>query len=66
MTDFAVCPGGGKPPRLFRFDIEDPEVLAILDPEANVLRINKALYDRLTNLQQWEVMKTRHRMITAA
>lgn len=63
MTDFAICPKDG-PPRLFRFDIEDDNVLSELDPETNVLHINRYLYDKLPEHLKQEVYKTRALMLT--
>lgn len=62
--DFAICPAGGYP-RIFRFDLTDDRVLSELDPETNVLRINKYLYDKLLPWQQQEVFKTKALVLTA-
>ncbi len=60
---FAICPTGGYP-RIFRFDNNDDRILSELDPVMNVLRINRYLYDRLTEAQQQEVYKTKALVLT--
>jgi len=61
--DFAMCPRDGYP-RLFRFNLVDDKIVSILDPETNLLRINRYFYDRLPEYLQHEVLKTKARMLT--
>lgn len=54
---FAVCPAQGLP-RVWRFDLTEPGILARLDKSKNLMRINKDIFDQLDRLQQWEVMRS--------
>jgi len=61
---FAFLPEGGLP-RLLRFDLTDDHVIARLDRDKNLLRINKRLFDQLGQHQQREVEKTQSDEIIA-
>ena len=63
INDFAICPKDGYP-RLFRFDIHDDRTLSELDLELNLLRINRYLFNKLTEAQQGEVFKTKAKILT--
>jgi len=54
---FAYCPTGGLP-RLFRFDLTEPQIVARLDKANNLLHINRVLFDQLDEMKQREVEKT--------
>jgi hypothetical protein len=55
----AFCPDNG-PPRLIRFNLPDAGtgVIATLDVQHNLLRVNKEKYDKLDSLRQHVVLKT--------
>lgn len=54
---FAYCPEGGLP-RLLRFDLTEPHIVARLDRDNNLLLINRELFDKLDSWQRKEVEKT--------
>jgi hypothetical protein len=60
---FAIIPPVG-PPRLFRFYAGGEEMpVAILEPEHNLLYINKDKYDRLSSIERHMVLRTHQRII---
>ena len=59
-TDTVLCPDKGLP-RLIRYDLPDNELdlVSVLNIEQNLLRINRVLFDMLSEMQQDWVIKTR-------
>lgn len=58
MRSFALNPDEG-PPRLFRFVYDLPdEVIATLDEKNNLLRINRPLFEQLSEHEQASVLRT--------
>jgi hypothetical protein len=58
---FALCPDGGLP-RLWRFveddDMTEARIVSKLDPNMNVLLINRTLFDQLGELNRIMVLRT--------
>ncbi len=59
-TDTVLCPERGLP-RLIRYDLPDNDVdcVSVLNIEQNLLRVNRVLFDLLSEIQQNWVIKTR-------
>ncbi len=59
-TDTVLCPKDGLP-RLIRYDLPDNDIdcVSVLNTEQNLLRVNRVLFDMLTEMQQNWVIKTR-------
>ena len=59
-TDTVLCPTDGLP-RLIRYDLPDNDVdcVSVLNIEQNLLRVNRILFDMLTEVQQNRVILTR-------
>ncbi len=61
--DFSLCPAQG-PPRLIRFGVLEDGLLATLDVDNNLLRVDQALYDTLSKIEQEMVIRTQARALT--
>jgi len=59
-SDFALVPDNG-PPRLIRYDLpwSDYDLVAVLEIDQNLLRINREIYDKLSAFQQHMVLLCR-------
>lgn len=55
------------PPRLIRFcgreGFPHDDVIAMLDPAFNLLRVNKSLYEQLADSEKGKVLKTRQSLL---
>lgn len=58
MTGFALLPEDGTPPRLIRFTTLTGGLVAQLDRQKNILRVDKGYYDLLRPQDQWTVDTT--------
>lgn len=60
---FALCPDGGLP-RLIRFVTLEGNILATLDAQQNLLRIDKEKYELISEEDQRRVIMTHAATIT--
>lgn len=69
MIDFTLNPDHNFA-RIIRFCSRDEfphdDVVAMLDPAMNVLRVNRSIYEQLTDSEKGRVLKTRQLLLEVA